>query len=115
MRRTRSRVTGWRASSRPNGSSAAHRRPCAFWKCRCARKSFRDFQTVPAGSRIGWTRDGVCPLGLFDEAGCDRAADYFEVRGNELIAHRPFMPIMITADAQIAMSDCLFYIVHEVA
>ena len=74
-----------------------------------------NFQTVPAGSRIGWTRDGVCPLGLFDEAGRDRAADYFEVRGNELIAHRPFMPIMITADAQIAMSDCLFYIVHEVA
>ncbi len=74
-----------------------------------------NFQTVPAGSRIGWTRDGACPLGLFDAEGRDRAADYFEVRGNELIAHRPFMPIMITADAQIAMSDCLFYIVHEVS
>lgn len=72
-----------------------------------------NFQTVPAGSRIGWTRDGTCPLELFDEAGRDRTADYFEVRGHELIAHRPFMPIMITMDAQIAMSDCLFYIVHE--
>jgi hypothetical protein len=73
-----------------------------------------NFETVPAGSRVGWVRGDGCPLELVDEDGTDRAPDYFESRGGELVARRPFMPIMITVDAAIAASDCLFYVVHEV-
>jgi len=73
-----------------------------------------NFETVPVGSRIGWVRGESAPLELIDEHGHDRAADYFERHGEELVARRPFMPIMITVDAEIAASDCVFYVVHEV-
>jgi hypothetical protein len=46
--------------------------------------------------------------------GHDRAAEYFERRGGDLVARRAFMPIMITVDAEIAKGDCLFYVVNEV-
>jgi len=74
-----------------------------------------NFETVPAGVRIGWVGGVDPPLLLLDEAGEDRAAEYFERKGDELVARRPFMPIMISVDPKIATSDCLFYIVHEVA
>jgi len=73
-----------------------------------------NFETIPAGSRIGWVRGEGCPLELMDEQGNDRAAEYFERRGEELVARRPFTPIMITVDEEIAASDCVFYVVHEV-
>jgi hypothetical protein len=73
-----------------------------------------NFESVPAGSRIGWVRGEGCPLRLIDEMGNDRAAEYFERRGGDLVARRAFMPIMITVDAEIAKGDCLFYVVNEV-
>jgi hypothetical protein len=73
-----------------------------------------NFETIPPGSRIGWVRGPSSPLSLMDEHGEDRAEDYFERRGDELVARRPFMPIMITVDAAIAANDCIFYVVHEV-
>ena len=73
-----------------------------------------NFETVPTGSRVGWVKGEACPLELVDEEGVDRAPEYFEVKGGELVAKRPFMPIMITVDAVVAASDCLFYVVHEV-
>lgn len=73
-----------------------------------------NFETVPVGSRIGWVRGEESPLALVDEQGRDRSAEYFERRGDELVARRPFMPIMITVDASIAASDCVFYVVHEI-
>jgi hypothetical protein len=73
-----------------------------------------NFETIPPGSRIGWVRGPNSPLELIDEHGDDRAADYFERRGDELVARLPFMPIMITVDAAIAANDCIFYVVHEV-
>ena len=72
-----------------------------------------NFETVDVGSRIGWIRGEECPLRLVDEAGHDRASEYFECQGDALVARRPFMPIMITVDAAVAASDCLFYVVHE--
>lgn len=74
-----------------------------------------NFETVPAGSRIGWVHGDGCPLELVDEHDEDRAEDYFERRGDALLARRPFMPIMITVDAAIAASDCLFYVVHDIS
>jgi hypothetical protein len=73
-----------------------------------------NFETIPAGSRIGWVCGEGCPLRLIDEMGDDRAAEYFERRGAELVARRAFMPIMITVDSEIAKGDCVFYVVNEV-
>ena len=73
-----------------------------------------NFEIVPVGSRVGWVRGEGCPLELVGENGVDRAPEYFEIQGDELVARRPFMPIMITVDAAVAASDCLFYVVHEV-
>lgn len=73
-----------------------------------------NFETVEAGSRVGWVRAGTAPLQLFDEHGRDRAEEYFELVEGELVARRPFMPIMISVDPEVATSDCLFYVVHEV-
>jgi hypothetical protein len=74
-----------------------------------------NFEMIPAGSRIGWVRGEGSPLQLVDEDGNDRAPDYFERCGDELVARRSFMPIMVTVDEAIAVSDCVFYVVHEVS
>lgn len=72
-----------------------------------------NFEDVPAGSRIGWVHGDGCPLELIDENGDDLASEYFERRGDELVARQAFMPIMITVDAAVATSDCLFYVVKH--
>lgn len=72
-----------------------------------------NFETVAVGAHIGWVTGEGCPLRLVDEAGHDRASEYFERQGDALVARRTFMPIMITVDAAIASSDCLFYVVHD--
>ncbi len=72
-----------------------------------------NFEDVPPGSRIGWVNGQGCPLELIDEYGANLADDYFERRGDELVARRSFMPIMITVDAEVAASDCLFYVVQH--
>jgi hypothetical protein len=73
-----------------------------------------NFERVEKGARIGWIRGEGSPLQLIDEHGRDRADEYFERRGDELVVRQPFMPIMITVDAEVAASDCLFYVVHAV-
>lgn len=74
-----------------------------------------NFEVVEPGSRIGWVRGEAMPLALVDEEGHDRAGEYFALQGDELVVRRPFTPIMITVDAAVAASDCLFYVVHDVA
>jgi hypothetical protein len=72
-----------------------------------------NFETLAAGTAIGWVKNSVCPLELRDGAGRDRASDYFRVEGPRLITRRAFVPIMITTDPAIAESDCLFYVARE--
>ena len=72
-----------------------------------------NFETVPVGARVGWLSKGRSALQLLDERGEDRADEYFERNGDELVARRSIMPIMISVDASIAASDCVFYVVHE--
>ncbi len=72
-----------------------------------------NFELVEAGARIGWVKGARAPLRLVDQDGRNRADEYFERRGDELVVRRPFMPIMITTDAAVAASDCLFYVVHD--
>jgi hypothetical protein len=72
-----------------------------------------NFETLPAGTAIGWVTNPVCPLELRDGSGRDRAADYFRVEGPRLLTQCAFVPIMITTDPAIAESDCLFYVARE--
>ena len=53
------------------------------------------------------------PLELIDEAGRNRAAEFFRIEKGELRTRMPLVPIMITTDPAAAASDCLFYIVRE--
>jgi hypothetical protein len=73
-----------------------------------------NFCRQPAGTRIGWLRDGApWPLEALDARGTDVAHDLFERRGGAIIARQPIVPIMMTTSATIAHEDCLFYVVEE--
>lgn len=70
-----------------------------------------NFETVAAGVTIAWVTTGIWPLELRDAEGQDRSRDFFRIEGDRLVARRPFVPIMITTDPEIARSDCLLYVV----
>jgi hypothetical protein len=75
-----------------------------------------NFAVVDGGSVLGRLRDpGRLPLrvdGDDDRDGPDLAARFFGVEGDRLVARVPLVPIMMTTNAAVAMSDCLFYAVR---
>ena len=72
-----------------------------------------NFESLPAGARIGWLGErGVWPLEAVGADGRDASRDLFAERDRVLETRRPLVPIMMTADPQIALSDCLFYVVR---
>ena len=73
-----------------------------------------NFELLPAGAALGWTRDGApWPLAARGADGRDRSRDLFAVEDGRLVARTPMVPIMMTTDPRIAISDCLFYAVEE--
>ena len=68
-----------------------------------------NFRTLPAGTPLGWVASEVWPLEARDERGRECSAEYFAVDRGQLWAVRPFVPIMMTTNAQVAVDDCLFY------
>jgi len=72
-----------------------------------------NFEVVAPETLIGWTRSSRFPLELIDEAGADRAGEYFALEDGRIRTRLPMIPIMITTDVATAASDCLFYIVRE--
>ncbi len=72
-----------------------------------------NFERLPPGVAIGWVREGDRPLEARDLEGRDRAPELFAVRDGVLETRREMIPIMMTTDARIALSDCLFYIVRR--
>jgi hypothetical protein len=70
-----------------------------------------NFETLPAGTRIGWARGW--PVEALDEAGVDRSRDLFATAQGELEIRQSFTPIMMTTDPAAARADCLFYAVHQ--
>jgi hypothetical protein len=72
-----------------------------------------NFETVPPGSAIGWVAPGVWPLEAMDREGRDLAAELFAVADGALHTRRDLIPIMMTTDATVALSDCLFYVVRR--
>jgi hypothetical protein len=73
-----------------------------------------NFERVEAGTAIGWIGAGAAwPLQAMDGSGRDRSREFFTVDADgALRAARPLVPIMMTTNAQVAMSDCLFYLVR---
>lgn len=73
-----------------------------------------NFSLVPAGTPIGrlGERD-VWPLSAIDESGRDHSRDWFRASDGVLETTRPVIPIMMTNDHDVALSDCLFYIVRR--
>jgi hypothetical protein len=72
-----------------------------------------NFECIPQDSAIGWAEGTRLPLELIDEAGRDRAAEFFRIEKGQLRTRIPLVPIMITTDPKAAAGDCLFYIVRE--
>jgi hypothetical protein len=73
-----------------------------------------NFSLVPAGTHIGWLGEpGTWPLSALDDTGRDRSRDWFRAHDGVLETTRPVIPIMMTTDHDVALSDCLFYIVRR--
>lgn len=69
-----------------------------------------NFEFLPEGAPLGWVPPGGSwPLVALDESGVDRSAELFHVEGDRLLVRRSFIPIMMTTDRAVALSDCLFY------
>lgn len=73
------------------------------------------FERLPAGATVGWVHDpGVWPVYARGAEPRDLSAELFALEGTELRARRDQVPIMITTDPTIALSDCLFYALERV-
>lgn len=70
-----------------------------------------NFGSTPLGSQLGWlSRDlGDC-LEALNEQGENIIHSLFEVRGRALLAKRDLKLFMATHRGDIALSDCLFYV-----
>jgi hypothetical protein len=72
------------------------------------------FETLPAGTHIGWLRpDADWPLVAEDAAGVARARAFFAVVAGAVAIRQTFTPIMMTTDPVAARADCLFYAVQQ--
>lgn len=75
-----------------------------------ARIDRHNFEFMCEGVPLGWIpKAGSWPLVAMDEAGADRSAELFAVDGDVLRVRRSFVPIMMTTNLDVAVSDCLFY------
>lgn len=73
-----------------------------------------NFETVPAGTRLGWLRVGApWPFEAIDEKGEDVSRRILEIEGGALRTRVSMIPMMMTTSARAAMVDCLFYAVHR--
>ena len=70
-----------------------------------------NWRSMEAGSTIGWATDGW-PLEARRPAGEDISRQLFQIDSGIVRTREALIPIMITTDAAIAASDCLFYVVR---
>lgn len=69
-----------------------------------------NFGRVPPGETLGWVRaPDLWPITALTAEGQDVSGALFCVEGTELRARTEHVPIMMTTDPAIALSDCLFY------
>lgn len=73
-----------------------------------------NFQSIPKGSHLAWVSDEIeWPFDARDESGAEVSQKFFRREGRSIRTTRPFIPIMMTTDVAIALSDCLFYAVER--
>ena len=71
-----------------------------------------NFETLRPDVPIGWVASSeLWPLEARGASGADVSSELFTVRDGVLRMRRPVVPIMMTTDPGIAVSDCLFYLV----
>ena len=71
-----------------------------------------NFETLRPDVPIGWVASSeLWPLEARGASGADVSAELFTVRDGVLRTRCPVVPIMMTIDPGIAVSDCLFYLV----
>ena len=71
-----------------------------------------NFSIITKGQTLAWLGPrGSSALRVRGEDDRDRAAEFFVAVGHELRARVDFKPLMVTTNAEIAASDCLFYAV----
>jgi len=65
------------------------------------------------GQLLGWLDEhGLDNLELINETNKNVVSDYFTVRDNQLVCKTNMRIFMATANKNVALSDCLFYIVN---
>ena len=73
-----------------------------------------NFRELPAGTRLGWLREGVeVALDVRDDNDHQVRDRFFSIREGALVAARPFMPSMFTLDERIIRQDCLGYLMER--
>jgi hypothetical protein len=73
-----------------------------------------NFRELPAGSRLGWLRDGVnAELDVRDDNDQPVFGRYFKIQDGVLTSASPFMPSMFTLDERIIRQDCLGYLMER--
>jgi hypothetical protein len=71
-----------------------------------------NFQTVAAGSALGWVRDPTAwPLEARGADGAEVSRELFHLEGLRLTTRHALVPMMVTTDPIVAAADCLFYAV----
>ncbi len=68
-----------------------------------------NFKPMPERTVIGWSNHDDLPIIAVGAAGVDIAPELFERRNGTIVTRAPIVPVMMTVDAEIALSDCLFY------
>ncbi len=75
-----------------------------------------NFEPLAPGLPIGWLGPrGIWPLEAIDASGLDVSRHYFVSREQNLETRHPLTPIMMTTNRDIALGDCLFYVVDASA
>jgi hypothetical protein len=73
-----------------------------------------NFRELPAGSRLGWLREGVDGvLDVRDDNDQQVFERYFTIQDGTLTSASPFMPSMFTLDERIIRQDCLGYLMER--
>ena len=73
----------------------------------------RNFQIIPKGSHMGYGKD-IRLLRVVDNMGVDITDDFIELKGDEVLTKRLFIPSMFTKDTYIMKEDCLGYIMETI-
>lgn len=72
-----------------------------------------NFEELAPGTPFGWLRAGAAwPFEARSAGGTDVSRELLGIEDGVLRARRSFVPIMMTTDRRIALSDCLFYAVQ---